>query len=36
MFLIAAGTGFGVMLAIWVTSHHLFDERDRLRLDMLQ
>ena len=36
MFLIAAGTGFGVMLAISVTSRRLFDERDRLRLDVLR
>ena len=36
MFLITAGTGFGVMLAIWITSRRLFDERDRLRLDVLE
>ena len=36
MFLIAAGTGFGVMLAIGLTSHRLFDDRERLRLDVLR
>ncbi len=36
MFLIAAGTGFGVMIAIALTSRRLFDERDRLRLDVLR
>lgn len=33
--LIAAGTGFGVIAAIWMTSRHLFDHRHRLRLDCL-
>lgn len=33
--LIAAGTGFGVIGAIWLTSRHLFDHRHRLRLDCL-
>lgn len=36
MFLIAAGTGFGVMLAIGLTSRRLFDDRERLRLDVLR
>ncbi len=35
MLLIAAGTGFGVIGAIWMTSRHLFDDRHRLRLDCL-
>jgi putative ABC transport system permease protein len=35
MFLIAAGTGFGVMSAMWLLTRRLFDERDRLRLDQL-
>ena len=35
MFLIAAGTGFGVICSIWMTSRHLFDHRHRLCLDQL-
>ena len=35
MFLIAAGTGFGVTAALWLASTRLFDERHRLRLDKL-
>ncbi|MCU7890447.1 MAG: iron export ABC transporter permease subunit FetB [Candidatus Thiodiazotropha sp. (ex Ustalcina ferruginea)] len=35
MLLIAAGTGFGAMAAVWIGSKRLFDERDRLRLDRL-
>jgi len=35
MFLIAAGTGFGVVTAIWLISRRLFDERQRLVLDSL-
>jgi len=35
MFLIAAGTGFGVTTALWLASRRLFDERHRLRLDVL-
>ena len=35
MFLIAAGTGFGVICAIWMTSRRLFDKRHRLCLDQL-
>ncbi len=36
MFLIAAGTGFGTMAAVWLGARRLFDERDRLRLDRLK
>jgi putative ABC transport system permease protein len=35
MFLIAAGTGFGVVSAIWMSGLLLFDERHRLRLEIL-
>ena len=35
MFLISASTGFGVALALTLTSRRLFDERHRLRLDRL-
>lgn len=35
MFLIAAGTGFGVVTAIWLISRRLFDDRQRLVLDCL-
>ncbi|MBL1276405.1 MAG: iron export ABC transporter permease subunit FetB [Ectothiorhodospiraceae bacterium] len=35
MFLISAGTGFGVTAALWLASKRLFDERHRLRLDKL-
>ncbi len=35
MFLIAGGTGFGTLTAVWMTSCRLFDHRDRLRLDRL-
>ena len=35
MFLISAGTGFGVTAALWLASTRLFDERHRLRLDKL-
>ena len=35
MFLIAGGTGFGTLVAVWMTSHRLFDDRDRLRLERL-
>ena len=34
--LIAAGAGFGMMLAAGLTRRRLFDERDRLRLDRLR
>jgi putative ABC transport system permease protein len=36
MFLIAGGTGFGTLAAVWMTAHRLFDDRDRLRLDRLE
>ncbi|MDY6974130.1 MAG: ABC transporter permease, partial [Thermodesulfobacteriota bacterium] len=36
MFLIASGTGFGTMAAVWMGSRRLFDERQRLRLDRLK
>ena len=36
MFLIASGTGFGVVTAVSVGSRRLFDERERLRLDRLR
>jgi putative ABC transport system permease protein len=35
MFLIAAGTGFGVISAIWMSGYYLFDKRHRLCLDRL-
>ncbi len=35
LLLVAAGVGFGTMGAIWIASRHLFDERQRLRLDRL-
>jgi len=36
MFLIATGTGFGTMVAVWLGARRLFDERSRLRLDRLR
>lgn len=36
MFLIAAGTGFGSIMAVQATAARLFDGRDRLRLDRLR
>lgn len=35
MFLITAGTGFAAILATWVGAKHLFDDRQRLRLERL-
>lgn len=35
MFLITAGTGFSAILATWIGARHLFDERQRLRLERL-
>ncbi len=35
LFLVSASIGLGSMIAIWVGSKHLFDERQRLRLDRL-
>ncbi len=36
MFMISAGAGFGTMGAVWLATHRLFDERERLRLDRLK
>jgi putative ABC transport system permease protein len=36
MFLIAGGTGLGVMAAVGLTARRLFDQRHRLRLDRLR
>jgi len=36
MFLIAAGTGLGTLVAVSIGSKHLFDERQRLSLDRLR
>ncbi len=36
LFLIAAGTGFGVIVSIWLTSRNLFDKRYRLCLEKLK
>ncbi len=35
-FLIAAGCGFGMLIAVSLTARRLFDERDRLRLERLR
>jgi putative ABC transport system permease protein len=35
MFLIAGGTGFGVMASVGIAARRLFDDRHRLRLDRL-
>ena len=35
MFMVTAGTGFAAMLATWIGAKHLFDERQRLRLERL-
>lgn len=35
MFMIASGTGFGTLGAVWLGARRLFDERERLRLDRL-
>jgi putative ABC transport system permease protein len=36
MLLIAVGTGLGTLVAVWLGSRRLFDERQRLRLDRLR
>ncbi|MDR9437000.1 MAG: iron export ABC transporter permease subunit FetB [Thiohalophilus sp.] len=36
MFMIAAGTGFAILLASWLGARRLFDDRQRLRLDRLR
>jgi putative ABC transport system permease protein len=35
MFLITAGTGFGVITVLHLISHRMFDARERLRFDKL-
>ncbi len=35
-FLIASGTGFGIMLAVWMIAKRMFDERQRLDLSILK
>ena len=35
MFLITSGTGFGVVTVLWLISNRLFDDRQRLRFDLL-
>lgn len=35
MFLIATGTGFGILFALWLTARRLFDKRHRLCLDVM-
>ena len=36
LLLIAVGTGLGAIVAVWIGSYRLFDERQRLRLDRLK
>ena len=36
MFMITAGTGFSAVIASWMGAKHLFDDRQRLRLDRLK
>jgi putative ABC transport system permease protein len=36
LFLIAAGTGFGIIVSIWLTNRNLFDKRYRLCLEKLK
>jgi putative ABC transport system permease protein len=36
MFMISSGTGFGTLMAVWVATRRLFDERERLRLERIQ
>jgi putative ABC transport system permease protein len=36
LLLIAVGTGLGAIVAVWIGSRRLFDERQRLRLDRLR
>lgn len=36
MFMVTAGTGFGTIFAVAMGARHLFDGRERLRLDRLQ
>lgn len=32
MFMISSGTGFGVILSLWLMRRRMFDTRDRLRM----
>jgi putative ABC transport system permease protein len=36
LLMIAAGTGLGAIVAVWIGSRRLFDERQRLRLERLR
>jgi UDP-glucose/iron transport system permease protein len=36
MFMITAGTGFGTLAAVWISTRRLFDDRHRLRLERLR
>jgi len=36
LFLIAAGTGFGIIASIWLTNRNLFDKRHRLCLEKMK
>jgi len=36
LLLIAGGTGLGAIVAVWIGSRRLFDDRQRLRLDRLR
>ena len=36
LFLIAAGTGFGISAGVWLAARRFFDERHRLRVDRLK
>jgi putative ABC transport system permease protein len=35
MFLVTAGTGFGVISVLQLIARRMFDKRERLRLDLL-
>lgn len=35
MFMVASGTGFGIIASLKISTNRIFDERDRLRLDRL-
>lgn len=35
-FLIASGTGFGIITSVWMISKHMFDDRQRLNLAILK
>lgn len=36
MFLIASGTGFGILIAMWFTGKRFFDRRQRLQLTLIE